>query len=75
MIFGDGGAAKAIKYVLNKLGISFLVVTRKPTEDSILYNAVDEALLLEYTVLVNTTPLGMSPHIDTYPDIPYQRTF
>jgi shikimate dehydrogenase len=72
LIFGDGGAAKAIKYVLNKLGISYLVVTRKPTSDSILYDAVDEALLLEYTVLVNTTPLGMSPHIDTYPDIPYQ---
>ncbi len=72
LVFGDGGAAKAVKYVLKKLGISFLVVTRKPTEDSILYEAVDEALLQEYTVLVNTTPLGMSPDIDTCPDIPYQ---
>ena len=72
LIFGDGGAAKAIKYVLNKLNISFLVVTRKPSETSILYDAVDEALLREYTVLVNTTPLGMSPNADTYPDIPYQ---
>lgn len=72
LVFGDGGAAKAVKYVLNKLGISFLVVTRKPTADSILYDAVDETLLQEYTVLINTTPLGMSPHIDTYPDIPYQ---
>lgn len=72
LVFGDGGAAKAVKYVLNKLGISFLVVTRKPTADSILYDAVDEALLQEYTVLVNTTPLGMSPQTDTYPDIPYQ---
>lgn len=72
LVFGDGGATKAVKYVLNKLGISFLVVTRKPTADSILYDAVDETLLQEYTVLINTTPLGMSPHIDTYPDIPYQ---
>lgn len=72
LIFGDGGAAKAIKYVLNKLNISFLVVTRKPSDTSILYDAVDEALLKEYTVLVNTTPLGMSPNADTYPDIPYQ---
>ena len=25
----------------------------------------------QYTVIVNTTPLGMYPHIDTCPDIPY----
>lgn len=71
LVFGDGGAAKAIKYVLNKLGIAFLVVTRKASASSILYNEVDEAMLREYTVLINTTPLGMSPDTDTYPDIPY----
>ncbi|TCC86538.1 shikimate dehydrogenase family protein [Pedobacter hiemivivus] len=71
LIFGDGGAAKAVKYVLNKLNISFLVVTRKPAEGCILYDAVDEKLLQEHTVLINTTPLGMSPNANTYPDIPY----
>ncbi|WP_316810686.1 shikimate dehydrogenase [Pedobacter heparinus] len=71
LIFGDGGAAKAIKYVLNKLNFPFLVVTRKPTEHSIPYDAVDEAVLREYTILVNTTPLGMSPNVGTCPDIPY----
>lgn len=71
LIFGDGGAAKAIKYVLNKLGIPFLVVTRKATEGSILYEAVDEKLLAEYTLLINTTPLGMSPDSNTCPPIPY----
>jgi shikimate dehydrogenase len=72
LVFGDGGAAKAIKYVLNKLGIPFLVVTRTPTATSILYDAVDQTMLQEYTILINTTPLGMSPNADTYPDIPYQ---
>jgi shikimate dehydrogenase len=71
LIFGDGGAAKAIKYVFNKLNIPFLVVTRKPAEKSILYDAVDEAMLREYNILINTTPLGMSPNVDTCPDIPY----
>jgi shikimate dehydrogenase len=71
LIFGDGGAAKAIKYVLSKLGISFLVVTRKPSVTSILYHEVDEAMLQEYTILINTTPLGMSPNAGTYPEIPY----
>lgn len=72
LVFGDGGAAKAIKYVLGKLGIDFLVVTRSPSETSILYSEVDEELLKQYTVLVNTTPLGMSPNYDTRPEIPYQ---
>lgn len=71
LIFGDGGAAKAIKYVLNKLNIPFLVVTRKAAENSILYEEVDGAMLSEYTILINTTPLGMSPNVDTLPEIPY----
>lgn len=72
LVFGDGGAAKAIKYVLGKLGIPFLVVTRKPSADSILYAEVNEELLREHTILINTTPLGTSPEVDTCPEIPYQ---
>jgi shikimate dehydrogenase len=72
LIFGDGGAAKAVKYVLNKLNIPFLVVTRTPTSNSILYDGVTPELLQEYTILINTTPLGMSPNIETCPDIPYE---
>lgn len=72
LVFGDGGAAKAIKYVLGKLGIDFLVVTRSPSESSILYADVDAALLEKYTVLINTTPLGMSPNQHTFPEIPYE---
>jgi len=72
LVFGDGGAAKAVKYVLNKLNIPFIVVTRTPTSNSILYDAVSPELLQEYTVLINTTPLGMSPNIESCPDIPYE---
>nr|WP_068889955.1 shikimate dehydrogenase [Pedobacter panaciterrae] len=72
LVFGDGGAAKAVKYVLNKLKIPFIVVTRTVTPSSILYDAVTPELLQEYTVLINTTPLGMSPNIETCPDIPYE---
>ncbi|WP_316750040.1 shikimate dehydrogenase [Pedobacter gandavensis] len=72
LVFGDGGAAKAVKYVLNKLGISFLIVTRKPAEGTILYDAVDAEMMAEYTLLINTTPLGMSPNVDSCPQIPYE---
>lgn len=72
LVFGDGGAAKAVKYVLDKLNIPFQIVTRKSSAISILYDQVDEALLREHTVLINTTPLGMSPDTNSCPEIPYQ---
>ncbi len=72
LIFGDGGAAKAVKYVLNQLQILYLVVTRNPTPDTVLYSAVTENILDEYKLLINTTPLGMSPNFDSCPLIPYQ---
>jgi shikimate dehydrogenase len=71
LIFGNGGAAKAVKYVLQKLGIPFLVVTRTETAASIGYEEVTEEILREYTVLINTTPLGMAPNVNSFPAIPY----
>jgi len=72
LIFGNGGAAKAVKYVLQKLGIPYLSVTRTSIPEAITYDQVTEAILQEHTLLINTTPLGMSPNLDTYPPIPYQ---
>jgi len=72
LIFGDGGAAKAVKYVLNKLNIPYIVVARKPVENTILYEEVTPELLSEYKLLINTTPLGMSPNLESFPQIAYQ---
>jgi shikimate dehydrogenase len=72
LVLGDGGAAKAVKYVLNKLGIPFLVVTRKPGSDTVLYDRITAEVLKEYTILINTTPLGMSPDYESCPEIPYE---
>ncbi len=71
LVFGDGGAAKAVKYVLKKLNIPFLVVSRRPEPSGLSYTDVTPELLQEYTILINTTPLGMSPDTTTCPDIPY----
>jgi shikimate dehydrogenase len=72
LIFGDGGAAKAVKYVLHKLGIPYRSVVRTAAEGCITYDEVTAALLRDYQVLINTTPLGMSPNLDTCPAIPYE---
>jgi shikimate dehydrogenase len=72
LIFGDGGAAKAVKYVLNQLQISFLIVVRKPSPGCILYNELTPEQFKSHQLLINTTPLGMSPETNSCPDIPYQ---
>lgn len=72
LVLGNGGAAKAVKYVLDKLGIPFIVVTRKPSESAILYEELTAELMQEYKVIINTTPLGMSPDVVSAPAIPYE---
>lgn len=73
LVFGDGGAAKAVKYVLEKLGIGYQVVVRKEAPGAILYSDISPEILASHLLLINTTPLGMSPHVDTYPDIDYSQ--
>ena len=72
LIFGTGGAAKAVEYVLQKLGIDYLFVSRKKgTDKTISYHELKVEILQEYLLLINTTPLGMYPKVDDCPDIAY----
>ncbi len=73
LVLGTGGASKAVQYVLKKLGISFLVVSRNinDAENFILYDQLTETVIKEYNIIINTTPLGMSPAEETCPDLPY----
>ena len=66
---GTGGAAKAVWFVLEKLNISFLKVSRNSGD--IRYTQLDDKVIRDHPLIVNTTPLGMSPKVDTCPDIPY----
>ena len=73
LVLGTGGSSKAVRYVLQKMKIDFLVVSRNKTEakNAIQYPEITESLIQQYPVIINTTPLGMSPHENTCPDIPY----
>ena len=73
LVFGDGGAAKAVKYVLEKLRIGYQIVVRKATPGAILYSEITPDILASHKLLINTTPLGMSPGVDTFPEIDYQQ--
>jgi shikimate dehydrogenase len=73
LVLGTGGAAKAVHYVLNKLSIDFYEVSRTPaTTRQLSYQQVDEAVIQEHEVIINTSPLGMYPNIDECPSLPYQ---
>ena len=71
-VLGAGGAAKAVQYVLQKLGLTYNIVSRKPTgQGQISYADLFTQWLPTSGIFINTTPLGMYPHPDTCPDIPY----
>lgn len=72
LILGTGGAAKAVNKGLQNLGIETKAVSRSKKNESFTYFELDEEIMKEYTVIVNCTPLGTFPDIDTAPEIPYQ---
>ena len=72
LVLGTGGASKAVCFGLKKLGISPTLVSRTPQEGMLGYDDLTEAVMSDYTVIVNCTPLGMAPEEDTFPPIPYE---
>ncbi|CAM4096220.1 shikimate dehydrogenase [Pedobacter westerhofensis] len=72
LVLGDGGAAKAVKYVLDQLNISYLSVVRTPVAGAVLYDQISEELMSSHQLIINTTPLGTFPNVETAPAIPYE---
>ena len=72
LIVGTGGSSKAIFHGLKQLGVEAQFVSRTMQNKCILYTQITPQLLKEYTVIVNTTPVGMFPNVDVCPSIPYE---
>lgn len=71
LVLGTGGAAKAVGFVLDKLGIEYQMVSRSKDDGAISYSEVTEAIIRHHQLIINTTPLGMHPGVEQYPSIPY----
>lgn len=71
LILGTGGASKAVKFTLNKLGIDFIQVSRNRGEKILAYEDLSKEIIEKYKIIVNTTPLGTFPKIEEYPSLPY----
>ncbi len=72
LILGTGGAAAAVEFVLRKLNIAFLNVSRTASENALQYDALNESILSAHTLIINTSPVGQFPTIDECPNIPYE---
>ena len=71
LVLGTGGASKAVVYALSQAGISVTNVSRIASANTLTYEEIDAAIFAQHLLIINTTPIGMSPHIDAYPPLPY----
>lgn len=72
LILGTGGASKAIDYGLKALGLETVYVSRYERPGTIQYETITPEVVKEYNVIVNCTPVGMFPHTDECPRLPYE---
>jgi shikimate dehydrogenase len=72
LILGTGGASKAVKAVCNDLDLDFTLVSRDRSKAFVTYDTLSPYLIQSHTIIVQTSPLGMYPSIDTFPPIPYE---
>jgi shikimate dehydrogenase len=71
LVLGTGGAAKAVVWVLERLGIDSLFVSRSEGPGRIAYTDLDAHHFEAYPLIINTTPVGMAPNMADCPPIPY----
>jgi len=71
LILGTGGASKAVNYGLQKLGLETKFVSRAQKTGMMTYGEITSNTIKEYNVIVNCTPLGMYPHTENCPILPY----
>lgn len=69
IILGNGGAAKAVQYVLKKNNINYITVSRS-TE--INYDNLTEDLVKESPIIIQCTPVGTFPNVEDCLKFPFE---
>ena len=74
IVLGTGGASKAVAYILNNLGIDVFFISRTPNEmlNHFSYDNLNKEMISACKLIVNTTPVGMYPDINTLIPIDYR---
>jgi shikimate dehydrogenase len=71
LILGTGGASKAVQYVCKKYNIAFSTVSRDAERGDYIYDMLDSEVMARHKLIINTTPVGMSPNKEDAPALPY----
>lgn len=72
LILGTGGASKAIAYTLKKMKIKFDYVSRTPKVNvKFTYDELTIEDIQNYKIIINCTPVGTHPEVNSCPEIPY----
>jgi shikimate dehydrogenase len=71
LVLGTGGSSRAVLWILKKMGLEVTLVSRKRIPGILIYQDINQELLCRTDLIINTTPLGMSPEISSRPDIDY----
>ncbi|AQX07953.1 MULTISPECIES: shikimate dehydrogenase family protein [Elizabethkingia] len=69
LILGDGGAAKAVKYVLDKHNIAHKTVSRK---SELNFDNLTSEIVKEHTLIIQTTPVGTFPNVENCLVFPFE---
>ncbi|WP_185870402.1 shikimate dehydrogenase family protein [Blattabacterium cuenoti] len=73
LILGTGGVSKSISFILRKLKIPYKYVSRKKkNKDFFVYEELNKNLIKNYKIIINCTPLGTYPMVNSCPPLPYQ---
>lgn len=72
LVLGLGGAARAVRYAMEKAGLKVTIVSRKKGKGDMTYDELTKEVIDAHTVIANCTPLGMRPRECEKPDIPYE---
>lgn len=74
LILGTGGSSKAVQQALKELKINFKLVSRDKNKADYSYEELkNNDAIKSSNLIINTTPLGMSPKTAEYPPIKYEQ--
>lgn len=71
LVLGSGGASRAVCFALRQLSIGYTIVSRTPRSGCLGYGDLSTQIMERNTIIINCTPLGTYPDVETCPAIPY----
>ncbi len=75
LVLGTGGSSKAVQEALKRMKVDFTLVSREGKKGILSYEDLDKdsSIITSSNLIINTTPLGMSPNTENMAPIDYEK--